>query len=400
MTDKFMEAPEPPETTSSCDPSWIKASEAKTALRHEMDTCNSNTSKGATAVLVQASHEALIRPSPEALSAVKNSSSKQKRPICGTCHRPTPKACICSGLPVSRISLQSCHILVLQHPHEKRRKNCSLPLLQLCLADDSMTVVVSRRLGDQVDPKAMALLEQHANVLLIFPAQQEDAEYLMDRTNDSNRQNDNREALSLSKAREHCRSTGDDEKALIVILDATWKYAREMDKANVIQGQYPRNMRRVALSWDDPLRPNEAVVPCRFDIRTPPSQVHLSTAECIAWVVSALEEQDTTLYATLMKPLDVMVAKWHDCRRNATGDHNNGTNNKGKDSRDGQHQRQSEGDDDYRYDSNPSHTPMTDNKQGRGETPSMSRTAFFTMGDVEADGANKQYKSGKRRWNK
>jgi DTW domain-containing protein YfiP len=387
MTDKVKKPPEPPETTSRCsDLSLIKASEAKTALLHERDACISN---GDTS---------LTRPNPEAHSAAKNSSSKKERLICGTCHRPTPKACICSGLPSSRISLHSCHILVLQHPHEKRRKNCSLPLLQLCLADESMTVVVSRRFGDQVDPKAMALLQQHSKVLLIFPAQQEEAEYLMDHDNGNSSQNNNREALSLSKAREYCRSTGDNEQVLIVILDATWKYAREMDKSNVIQGQYPRNMRRVALSWDDPLRPNEAVVPCRFDIRTPPSQIHLSTAECIAWVVSALEEQDTTVFATLMKPLDVMVAKWHDCRRNATDNHNKETKNKAKASRDRKHQKQSESNGDNNYYSNPSHIPRPDNKQEQGAAPSMSRTAFFTMGDVEADGGIKQDKSGKRRW--
>ena len=48
----------------------------------------------------------------------------------------------------------------------------------------------------------------------------------------------------------------------------------------------------------------------RFDIRTPPSSNHLSTAECIAWAVSAIEEKPQ-IYETMMKPLDLMVEKWH-----------------------------------------------------------------------------------------
>jgi len=51
-------------------------------------------------------------------------------------------------------------------------------------------------------------------------------------------------------------------------------------------------------------------VPKRFDIRTPPSDQHLSTAECLAWVVSVIEDSPE-VYETLMKPLDYMVQKWH-----------------------------------------------------------------------------------------
>jgi DTW domain-containing protein YfiP len=445
MTDKAKDPPEPSE----------KHSQDTTGSSMVTGTRTQDTSTGTT--LQQTGQEEALTEAPppinnnhdESLSAATegNNNNNKRRLLCDTCDRPTPKACICQGLPASRIRLRTCHILVLQHPHEKRRKNCSLPLVQLCLAPESITVVVSRRLGDQVDPKAMALLQQHSRVLLIFPTQsQAQVQVDHDQDNDNNINNDNNnnnnnntETLSLSQAQEYCRSTTslpreeDDSinhnKVLIVILDATWKYAREMDKANIMHQQYPKHMKRVELAWDDPLRPQEAIIPKRFDIRTPPSQIHFSTAECIAWIITALEflneqqqqqqQHDVSLYATLMKPLDVMVAKWHDCRHHATNNHHpkNKTknNNKTKDDDDGrskndrqqrqQQQKQDESnDDDYSYYSNPSHTPriLSSQQQGQGEEdPSvLSRTTFFTMGDVDAKDGKKQYKSGKRRWKK
>ena len=41
----------------------------------------------------------------------------------------------------------------------------------------------------------------------------------------------------------------------------------------------------------------------------PPTSNHLSTAECIAWVLSAIERKPH-IYEVLMGPLDLMVEKW------------------------------------------------------------------------------------------
>jgi DTW domain-containing protein YfiP len=117
------------------------------------------------------------------------------------------------------------------------------------------------------------------------------------------------DAISLTdclQQMEQRRNTAkpEDAKITVVFLDATWKYAREMHMANQSTGQYPSHMICVALNADDWEFQN------RFDIRTPPSPNHLSTAECIAWVISVIEE-DPLLYDTLMRPLDLMVEKWH-----------------------------------------------------------------------------------------
>jgi len=72
---------------------------------------------------------------------------------------------------------------------------------------------------------------------------------------------------------------------------------------------YPANLQRVQLTEHDDLQTILQQHARRFNIRTPPSPEHLSTAECLAWVASKVEE-DPIIYDTLMKPLDSMVQKW------------------------------------------------------------------------------------------
>jgi DTW domain len=71
---------------------------------------------------------------------------RQRRAVCPGCLRPTPSACICSALPATRLQLRSVHCVVLQHPHEAALKNASLPLVQLCVHPDNLTVLIGRRL--------------------------------------------------------------------------------------------------------------------------------------------------------------------------------------------------------------------------------------------------------------
>lgn len=299
---------------------------------------------------------------------------KGKRPICARCDRPI-RVCICQGLPETPIALKKCHILVLQHPLESKRRNRSLPLVQLCLQASDTTVAVSRRFGDQVDSSALKMLYESPKVLLVFPAQ-DDAEIAEHESN---------QTLSLSEAREYCQSNDtntENGKVLIVILDATWKYAKEMDKANIQTGQYPNHMKRVALSWEDPLRPSQAVVPCRFDIRTPPSQVHLSTAECIAWLLTALEEgqegDDSIIYATLMKALDEMVNKWKECQLTATDNRSHNKKRRKSKNKLPPLPKEEQKERDYSYYGNPDHAHVVPEEE---DEPPVSRSTFFTMGD-------------------
>jgi len=227
-----------------------------------------------------------------------NKQSNQ-RSICAGCNRPTPTSCFCVALPAQRIHLERSHCLVLQHPHEARRKNRSLPFVQHCLDSDSLTVHVRKRLSKNTDQTVKDLLyrppeeaNERSNVWLVYPGE---------------------EAVSLTEALEQRRD--DNSRITLVFLDATWKYAKEMDRYNIQHQQYPANMLRVQLAEQDlaPLLTR----PCRFDIRTPPTEQHLSTAECVAWVMAQAEERPD-IYSIIMKPLDLMVQQWHSCKETRT----------------------------------------------------------------------------------
>ena len=121
---------------------------------------------------------------------------------------------------------------------------------------------------------------------------------------------------SISSSNENTGSSEDKKVINILVLDGTWKYAREMDLKDKQEKQYPdRMIIRIQLkpTTDDKM-PNDTFQPGRFGIRTPPSPDHLSTAECIAWIASRVEQpqQDSSvlLLETLLKPLDCMVFKW------------------------------------------------------------------------------------------
>jgi len=109
---------------------------------------------------------------------------------------------------------------------------------------------------------------------------------------------------------------------ILLFLDATWKYAKEMDHANldlrlyppICTYLYPPNLQRVQLNERDDLQPILQQKARRFAIRKAPSDDALSTAECLTWVVAQVED-DPTIYEVLMKPLNLMVQKWNNFKQ-------------------------------------------------------------------------------------
>lgn len=279
--------------------------------------------------------------------------------------------------------------------------------------DFHLRTVVARRLGDEIDPKIMDLINDPAeDVLLVYPSP--DAMSLKDGLEELGKRRrvrrEEKDRMGGDKSIDAGQSKdngGEEEKArgrekeeegkiTLLFLDATWKYAREMERANTRGGHWPVDLVRVRLcptggmaarrdgkgigceeddgesadftgslddkggsgAFDDSVKIKSTttegcggdVTPSvegktrsqvtlatasdddadissslpdnfqarRFHIRTPPSASHLSTAECIAWVVSVIERKPK-LYETLMKPLDLMVEKWNSFRDNRDG---------------------------------------------------------------------------------
>ncbi len=341
--------------------------------------------------------------------------TKRKRVICQRCSRPKPQACICAALPnqvTDLITLNKCRVLVLQHPNEAKRKNRSLPLIELCMAptpsplqpcqsasskileskgnendshkaddggigetdncndspknklevgnfDFNFQVIVTKRLGDQVaerHPHIMKLLHDPSNpVFLCYPSDDaisvKEAMEQVHVDKSSSTVDENSQINTTSTCRKPLENSH--AKVTLIFLDATWKYAKEMDAKSIQNNSWPSHMMRIKLNPEkgdcdfvcgrDEDENGEgkdksegghfnSFKPRRFDIRTPPSINHLSTAECIAHVLRIVEEYEYTngekeqmesssstststtkdsMFDVLMRPLDLMVKQWH-----------------------------------------------------------------------------------------
>jgi DTW domain len=331
---------------------------------------------------------------------------RQRRAVCPECLRPTPSACICSALPATRLQLRSVHCVVLQHPHEAALKNASLPLVQLCVHPDNLTVLIGRRLP--TIPNSTSLEESatsppiqgasNTDTSASSTARRPEIGWIQDGDRDVWLLFTSPTAISLRRALQQRQHPT--KKIVLLVLDGTWKvcaracallcvplvknwfmkivphtlviftvamdgckqFAREMDRANVQHDCYPRHLVRVQFEPDDLAscwQPDTtagsnstattasssssssssssphpiAFRPRRFDIRTPPTDEHLSTAESMAIALACIEsdsryhfapdnignnddDNDTTMetpdiYSTIMKPLDLMVQQWH-----------------------------------------------------------------------------------------
>ena len=239
--------------------------------------------------------------SPILQSAPDKSTRSGKRAICQRCERPYPRTCLCPALPEKPLTLQKCRILALQHPHEIRRKNRSLFLAEFCLSTDSITTIRTRRFqpanhhfGTHHETiLSMMAPERHVWLVVPHPQAKPLHEVL----------EEHRRAQTCSSSTStNCNTSSCVPPLTLIFLDATWKFATEMERAS----EFPVHTQYVYLDAND-LRD---IQPKRFDIRTPPSPQHLSTAECLAFIVSKVEG-NTTIYDTIMKPLDLMVSQWH-----------------------------------------------------------------------------------------
>jgi DTW domain-containing protein YfiP len=231
-------------------------------------------------------------------------SFRTPRAICPQCERPTPSTCYCPALPHPALQLHRSHCLVLQHPHELRRKNRSLPIVQHSIDPDHLTVVIGRRFDVASGNALSQILEAQCRskhpqayhqTWLVFPGPQ---------------------AISLSTALQRLKKLEEEKQNVfvtVVFLDATWQYACEMDRTLQERNQYPQDIVRISIDLDD--LEEESFHPRRFDIRKARADDQFCTAEAISRVLAALE-QNNEIHTALMKPLDLMVSQWNAFRYN------------------------------------------------------------------------------------
>ena len=270
------------------------------------------------------------------LLPVEHATKKKKREICDRCHRPKPRACLCHSLPDLPLELSGTKVVILQHPQELQRKNNrSVPLLELCLRSSDLHLCVGKRLGDQIPADVQKLLQPPNLVVLVFPETKEEesadgtlfpvlsltelnAEILEWRKQQIAEEGTRNSQVTAAREEDSTALP----KVVLLVLDATWKFAQEMHRKNVDRNQYPSHMLRVALR-DDDLPPQ--FQPRRFVLRTTPRRKKPSprdedeegddtswmcTAECVAWILSRLEQEwqpQNAIYETVLKVIDAQV---------------------------------------------------------------------------------------------
>ena len=174
----------------------------------------------------------------------------------------------------------------------------------------TMYTVVARWWGKQaVHPAIWKLLnDTDEPVFLCFPS--DDAVSIQDAINKISSNHEKIINYSGDKMKDTKRNLESNRRCRtnIIFIDATWKFAKEMDTKTMQNGGWPKHAIKIKL---DPSDFGQDFKPRRFDIRTPPSAEHLSTAECIAHVLRITEGNSEELFDVLMKPLDLMVQQWH-----------------------------------------------------------------------------------------
>jgi hypothetical protein len=109
------------------------------------------------------------------------------------------------------------------------------------------------------------------------------------------------------------------DRLILLFMDGTWRLAGEMYRSH----EWPAvKFVRVKLG-DDDLDTISGDCPCRYALRTPPSPRHLSTHECISYVLSKVEdrlcrqqlpvkrqEKHPALYHRLLVPMDLAVQQY------------------------------------------------------------------------------------------
>eukprot|EP00816_Leptocylindrus_hargravesii_P008643 CAMPEP_0196826426 /NCGR_PEP_ID=MMETSP1362-20130617/93619_1 /TAXON_ID=163516 /ORGANISM="Leptocylindrus danicus, Strain CCMP1856" /LENGTH=199 /DNA_ID=CAMNT_0042206995 /DNA_START=282 /DNA_END=881 /DNA_ORIENTATION=- len=182
-----------------------------------------------------------------------------------------------------------------------------------CLLDDDVYVAVGRRFDKRnMDERVMERIKNSNECMLVYPAcdavsVEEGLAELRRRQRVKAWPQDNDESSNKTKL-----EGGSYNRVNLIFIDATWKHAKEIVDVNTSRNLWPEDTVKVKLdaSFIREQYPAFNFLPNRFDIRTPPTPDHLSTAECIAMVLSIVEE-NVVIYDTIVRALDYMVDQWN-----------------------------------------------------------------------------------------
>ncbi|TRY65181.1 hypothetical protein DNTS_009420, partial [Danionella cerebrum] len=189
----------------------------------------------------------------------------ERRPTCRRCWRPE-KVCLCPFLPALPLDI-STRLYIVQHPAEESRVLRTVPLLAACLPPDRCRVIVGRRFSEERFPELAAVCKD-SRTLLLYPGATAE----------------NLEELRLDSDPPHS----------LILIDGTWSQAKDIYGRNALL-QRARQVQLRSASCS------------QYVIRTQPSDSCVSTLECAAVALAALEKNDS-IREVLLRPLQALCS--------------------------------------------------------------------------------------------
>jgi DTW domain-containing protein YfiP len=150
--------------------------------------------------------------------------------MCYKCFRPCSH-CLCNLIKPFKAH---CNILILQHPHERKKYYSTAKLVTMALTNSTLLR------GMLFEPELLESKLTGQKAYLLFPASDAD----------------------------DCETTELDEKSTVILLDGTWTEAGKIARLNPLLKQLP------CLTFKKPLRSN-------YLIRRQPKENYLSTIESV-----------------------------------------------------------------------------------------------------------------------
>ncbi|PSS01803.1 DTW domain-containing protein [Actinidia chinensis var. chinensis] len=211
------------------------------------------------------------------------------RTCTGVCERPI-NVCLCDTIPTEPIATITTQVVILHHPHERRHKLATVPVLAKCLKNCQTLIGRRLRLGNS------PLLDSLYNSAVENPSQPLRAIYLFPGTDSS-------PAIEISR----WQSSLDDydiSNYVLIAFDGTWKHAKEMVHASL--PFLSKFAIRVCLDYDVGID-GGTIFDSDLILRKEPFSGCMSTMEAIARALRVLEPNGLEIEDRLVEVLRAMV---------------------------------------------------------------------------------------------
>ncbi|KAK6149144.1 hypothetical protein DH2020_016669 [Rehmannia glutinosa] len=220
----------------------------------------------------------LPEESPAAAASCSGDHHQERRRTCTTgCGRPV-SVCLCHTLPSTPIPTAT-KIVILHHPHERRHKLATVPILSKCL---NCEIIVGRKLKYGVSSEKFSIM--CLKELILGP-----------------------KALPFVEVSRAYSSHDnvDNNDLVLIVFDGTWKHAKEMVLASL--SFLSKFAIQVCLDFDDGVD-GGTIFDSELILRKEPFAGCMSTMEAVARCLRVLERNGIDIESRIIEVLRAMVS--------------------------------------------------------------------------------------------